>query len=149
MENHISKITTRTLSLSGKAIIINTLILSKITFLSNVFPIPVPIPEETLTEIHTILFNYLWQNKKPEPIARKTLFLPKKKGGLNIKETEAHNYSMRIKHLLTLKQKEHKWMQLAIYWLAKEIYNYNRNYHHLKNNSILKAIKQYLFIIEI
>ena len=56
---------------------------------------------------------------------------------------------MRIKHLLTLKQKEHKWMQLAIYWLAKEIYNYNRNYHHLKNNSILKAIKQYLFIIEI
>ena len=117
MENHIRKITTRTLSLSGKAIIINTLISSKITFLSNVFPTPVPIPEETLTKIHTILFNYLWQNKKPETIARKTLFLPKKKGGLNIKEPEAHNYSMRIKRLLTLKQKEHKppWMQLAIY----------------------------------
>ena len=58
---------------------------------------------------------------------------------------------MRIKHLLTLKQKGHKppWMQLAIYWLAEEIYNYNRNYHQLKYNNILKAIKQYLFIIEI
>ena len=110
MKNYIRKIINRALSLSGKATIIKT------TFLNNIFPIP----EETLTKIHTILFNYLWQNKKPEPIARKTIFLPKKKGGLNIKEPEAHNYSMRIKHLLTLKQKEQEppWMQLAIYWLT-------------------------------
>ena len=85
MENYIRKITTRTLSLNGKAIIINTLILAKTTFISNVFPIP----EETLSKIYTILFNYLWYNKKPEPIARKTLFVPKDKG-LNIKEPVAH-----------------------------------------------------------
>ena len=60
MKNHIRKIINRTLSLSGKTTIINTLILSKTTFLNNIFPIP----EETLTKIHTILFNYLWQNKK-------------------------------------------------------------------------------------
>ena len=50
---------------------------------------------------------------------------------------------MRIKHLLTLKQKEHKppWMYIAIYWLAKEIYNYNKDYHHLKKNNILKSIQ--------
>ena len=143
MENYIRKITTRTISLNGKAIIINTLILSKTTFLSNV----VPTHEETLSKIYTILFNYLWHNKKLEPIARKTLFLPKKKGGLNIKEPEGHTYSMRIKHLLTLKQKEHKptWMQIATYWLAKEIYNYNKDYHHLQNNNILKAIKSVPF----
>ena len=103
MENHIKKKSTRTLSLSGKAKIINTLLLSKTTFLSNIFPLP----EEGITKIYTIFFNYLWYNKKPEPIAQKTLFLPKEKG-LNIKEPEAHNYTMRIKHLLTLKQKEQK-----------------------------------------
>ena len=139
MENHVRKITTRSLSLYGKAIIINTLILSKTTFLSNVFPIL----EQTLSKIYTIHFNYLWHNKKPELIARKTLFLPKCKGGLNIKEPEVHNYSMRIKHLLTLRQKEHKppWMQIATYWLAKEIYNYNKDCYHLKNNNILKTTK--------
>ena len=39
MEKHISKLSTRTLSLYRKTIIINTLILSKTSFLSNVFPI--------------------------------------------------------------------------------------------------------------
>ena len=50
---------------------------------------------------------------------------------------------MRIKYLLTLKQKENKpaWMQIAIYWLAKDIYNYNKNYNHLKHNNITKTNK--------
>ena len=72
------------------------------TFWSNVFPIP----EKIIQKIHTNIFQYLWQNKTPEPIARKTLFLPKDKGGLNIKEPEAHNLAMRIKHLITLKEKQ-------------------------------------------
>ena len=77
MEKHIQKLMTRQLSLYGKSIIINTLILAKTTFLSNIFPIP----EKIIQEIHTNIFQYLWQNKTPEPIARKTLFLPKDKGG--------------------------------------------------------------------
>ena len=68
---------------------------------------------------YTHIFQYLWQNKTPEPIARKTLFLPKNKGGLNIKEPEAHNMAMRIKHLLTLKQSRDQptWTYIAVYWL--------------------------------
>ena len=77
MENHIQKLMTRQLLLYGKSIIINTLILAKTTFLSKVFPIL----EKIIQKIHTNIFQYLWQNKTPEPIARKTLFLPKDKGG--------------------------------------------------------------------
>ena len=40
MENHIRKLTPRNLSLYGKTILINTLILAKTTFLSNILPIP-------------------------------------------------------------------------------------------------------------
>lgn len=76
MEKYVQKIATRQLSLYGKAILINTLILARTTFLSNVFPIP----EQILKKIYNILFNYLWYNKPQEPIARKTLFLQ------NIKE---------------------------------------------------------------
>lgn len=75
MENHIKKLSARQLSLYGKALLINTLILAKTTFLSNVLPIP-----ETITEkVHKNIFHYLWQNNVPEPIARKTLFLAKNK----------------------------------------------------------------------
>ena len=38
MENHINKLTPRILSLQGKVILLNTLILSKTSYLSNIFP---------------------------------------------------------------------------------------------------------------
>ena len=124
-ENHINKLTPRKLSLLGKTIILNTLKLAKTANLSNVFPIP----QNILTQIHKNIFNYLWQNKKEEPIARKALFLQKEKGGLNIKEPEAHKLSMRLKHLLNLKENEKQppWTYIAKYWLAKYFYNYSQD----------------------
>ena len=83
MQNHVNKLSLRQLSLFGKATILNSLILAKTTFLSNVFPIP----DNKITEIHKNIFNYLWQNKKQEPISRKTLFLQKEKGGSKYKRT--------------------------------------------------------------
>lgn len=139
MESNIQKMSTRQISLYGKCILINTLILAKATFLRNIFPIP----EKVLQDIQKIIFKYLWQNKTPEPIARKTSFLPKNKGGLNIKEPESHNISMLIKHPLTLKQKQNQppWMRTAIYWVGKDVFNYNKDFHHLKNNNIIKSNK--------
>ena len=48
MENDINKLSSRILSLNGKVIIKNTLILSKTPYLSNVFPIGT----ETTSKIH-------------------------------------------------------------------------------------------------
>ena len=119
MENHIKKLSVRQLSLYGKALLINTLILAKTTFLSNVLPIPGTITEK----VHKNIFHYLWQNNVPEQIARKTLFLAKNKRDLNLKEPEAHNLPMQIKYLLSLKQKEKQppWMHIATYWLGRHI----------------------------
>ena len=113
MEKHIQKLSPRKPSLLGKAILVNTITLAKTTYLSNIFSIP----ENQIKQIHKYIFAYLWQNKTAQPISRKTLFLPKQQGGLNIKEPEAHNMSMGFKHLLNLKQKEKKapWMHIAIY----------------------------------
>ena len=65
MEKHINKLSTRTLSLYGKTIIINRLILSKTSFLSNVFPIDT----KTTQQVHQKYFNIFG-----------------KKAGTNIKE---------------------------------------------------------------
>ena len=75
MEKHVNKLSSRHLSLNGKAILLNTLILAKCACLSNVFPIP----DKMLSKIHNASFHYLWQNKNIEPIARKATFLPKQK----------------------------------------------------------------------
>ena len=75
MEKHINKLSGGTLSLYGKTIIINTLILSKTFFLSNVFPIDT----KSTQQIHKKIFQYIWKNKQ-EPISRKNLFLNKKLG---------------------------------------------------------------------
>ena len=39
MENHINKLTQRILSLYGKVILLNTLIMSETSYLSNFFPL--------------------------------------------------------------------------------------------------------------
>ena len=39
MKNYINKLSPRVLSLYGKVILLNTLILSKTTYLSNIFPL--------------------------------------------------------------------------------------------------------------
>ena len=97
-QNHINKLSPRELSLMGKAIILNTLILAKTAYLSNIFPIR----QNILTQIHKQIFHYIWP-KNQEHIARKLLYLPKNKGGINIEEPEVHNLAIRIKHLLNLK----------------------------------------------
>lgn len=51
-----------------------------------------------INKIHKIIFQYLWQNQKVEPIGTKTTFLPKQKGRLNVKEPHIHNFAMRLKH---------------------------------------------------
>ena len=137
IKHHSNKLSQRYLTFSGKATILNTLILAKTTFLSNIFPIP----QNVLPKLHKYIFSYIWQNTNVEPISRKTLFLKKEQGGLNIKEPEAHNLAMRLKHLLNLKQhpKQPPWMYLATYWLAKDIYNYSKEFHNLRNNNRAKT----------
>ena len=47
----------RRLSLRGKVVLLNTLILSKVTFLSNIFAIP----NQILKEIQANMFKHIWQ----------------------------------------------------------------------------------------
>ena len=93
MEKHINILSPKMLFLRGKAIIINTFILSKTSHLSNVFPMDAEITHK----IHNKIFKYLWNNKTAEPTAWKIIHLKQKLGGLNLIEPEAHNYAMRIK----------------------------------------------------
>ena len=56
MQNHMHKLSPRELSLISKAIILNTLILAKTAYLSNIFPLT----QDILTQLHKQIFHYIW-----------------------------------------------------------------------------------------
>ena len=111
MENHISKQSPRVLSLCGKVILLNTPILPKATFLGNIFSLD----GVTTPKVYKNIVQYFKNNQKSEPIAIETILFKKKLGGLYLIEPEAHNYGMRLKYLLTLKQNLYPspWKNLA------------------------------------
>ena len=80
------------------------MILSKITFLSNIFPIP----SHILTQIETAMFKNVWPFTTKKPIARKTLYLPKIQGGIRLLEPQKHSLAMRLKHFLLLEDEQNQ-----------------------------------------
>ena len=92
----------RNLSLKGKTIVINTLILSKLWFMANIFPIP----EDLILEINKFVFVYLWKGSVAQSIARETLFLPRDRGSLRILVPLIQGQALRIKYLLQLGKKD-------------------------------------------
>ena len=71
------------------------------TFLSNVFPISATLQQK----IESIIFKHIWKFHKTEPIARKTLLLPKHQGGIGLIHRQHHSLAMRLKYFLKLKEK--------------------------------------------
>ena len=69
----------RKLTLFQKTILINSKVLAKTWYLSHVYPIH----SECGKRIQRCLFKYLW-NGSYEPINRRTMYLPKYKGGCGI-----------------------------------------------------------------
>ena len=129
----------RYLSLRGNAILLNSLILSKVTFLNNVFPITTTLQRG----IENIIFKHIWQFHKTEPIARKTLFLPKHQGGIGLIHPQYHSLAMRLKHFLKLKEKTNQetWIILTRYNLASILYCLHKNVKHIISNNTIKTEK--------
>lgn len=137
LDKQLQQLPRRHLSLRGKAILLNTMILSKITFLSNIFPIPT----HTLIQIETKIFKNIWPFTTKEPIARKTLYLPKIQGGIGLLEPQKHGLAMRLKHFLLLKdeQNQESWALFLKYYLATTLYKLHKIFRYLISNNLLKT----------
>ena len=137
MDKQLQQLSRRHLSLRVKAILLNTMILSKITFLSNIFTIP----NHIITQIETKMFLNIWPFTTKEPIARKTLYIPKIQGGIGLLEPKNHSLAMRLKHFLLLKheQNQESWTSFLIYCLATTLCKLHKTFRYLISNNILKT----------
>lgn len=104
------------LSLKGKKIIINHILLSKLWYLAQA----IPTPTQFLNNITTIIYDFLWNNKKIT-VKRATTQLPISQGGLGILNPHLKVQSLLLKWICRLY--DHKdtgpWKELFEHFLSQ------------------------------
>ena len=139
IKKQIQQLSKRHLSLRGKATLLNFLILSKVTFLSNVFPIATTLQQKT----ENINFKQIYEFHKTEPIARKTLFLSKHQGGIGLIHPQHYSLAMRLRHFLKFKEKANQetWIIVTRYNLASILYRVQKDFKYMISNNTMKTEK--------
>ena len=88
---HLSK---RSLSIRGRAQVSNSLLTSKLWYISSILDMPTNI----LAAIEKQIFTYIWQNK-PERILRKSMYTPLDQGGVGLLNIDAQQKALKLKSL--------------------------------------------------
>ena len=115
--NHLS---TRYLSIKGRALVLNTLALSKIWYTATVLPMPKAFSKKM--EARMALF--LWKDKG-HYLSRFTLNKPLNQGGLSVKNCEIQASALTIKQTNTIitESRNPPWVSFARMWTQKHLHN--------------------------
>ncbi len=90
--NNIKLWSKRYLTLYGKVVVLNTFIISQLIYLMSVLPAP---PDELLSTVNTIIYNFIWNNK-PDKIKRDIMKLPKCLGGISVPDIYLKNIALKV-----------------------------------------------------
>ena len=82
----------RKLSFKGKALVVNSLVISKLNYLVSILPVP----DWVITSIRKAVTEFIWGGNKPK-IKYTNLLLPIEKGGINLCDLGIRRDSFRIK----------------------------------------------------
>ena len=126
----------RSLSLRGKVLLLNSVALSKIWFLSTV----IAIPNWALRTLESHLFKFLWDDKGVEPIQRNTLYRPLHEGGLGLLHPKRQNIALRMQFFLHLTDPNDctPWTYFGRYWMASTLPKFHPPWSFLTANNVPK-----------
>ena len=107
MRKKLNFLSTRKLSIKGRVIALNTLVLAKLWYKASVItmtnhnenPIGAQDYRPLLDEINSLIYNYIWQNSGSEPVAREVLSLPVNTGGLGVINVARQALALRTKQI--------------------------------------------------
>ena len=136
LKSFLDRLRYRPLSLRGKVVILNTMALSKIWFLASV----IHIPAWAITTLESHIFKFLWDTAGPEPIARKTLYLPISRGGLGLLHPICQNLALLLKYFLQIVDPTDTspWLSYGRYWMASRLPKHHPEWRFLSANSVPK-----------
>ena len=101
----------RSLSLSGRVLIINALALSRIWYVASL----VVIPSWAKMELNTLIFNFFWGGKR-DLVARNVIIHPKDMGGFSMVSIELKVYALSIQWVRRLFSSSNGWISLLTFW---------------------------------
>ena len=136
LHSYLTSLRTRTLSLRGKVLILNSIALAPFWHTATILPCPSNLEPRILS----LLFNYLWGKDGQNPIQRKVIFLPLAQGGLGLKDPFLQGAALRLhqlRHIIT-PDSPALWVTLARYWLGLPLSALLPDWSFLRVNSFPK-----------
>ena len=116
----------RMLKLKGKAVLLNSMILSKLWYSSAVLPIG----KDMIVNINKECFSFLWGKNKSEWLKRQVLYNKIEDGGLNLVNVEYKIKSFLVIHICSLLVKPYKkWQGFARFWLKFDLRQYFQDFN--------------------
>jgi exonuclease III len=102
MSESITQLKTRNLSMIGKALVMNSLVTSKLWHLIRI----VPLNKDHIQRIHGMMRSYLWESGRAS-LAWDVVCLPRKLGGLGVISAEHQGKALLIRHITPLIYRYH------------------------------------------
>ena len=106
----------RTLTLSGRVLIINALALSRIWYVALVV-----MPSWAKMELNGLIFNFFWGGKR-DLVARNVVIHPKGMGGFSMVSIELKVYALSIQWVRRLFSSSNGWVSLLTFWFLTALY---------------------------
>ena len=110
----------RSLSLYGKSIIVNVMVLSKLWYLCSVLCIP----ERYIVLIEKEVFSFIW-NSKIELLRRNVCYFPKLNGGINLVDIRMKVSSLHLSQISKIIYRQDlAWTYFGNIWLGIKLKRY-------------------------
>ena len=136
VEKRTTGLALRSLSLRAKAMLVNTLVLSKAWHVGRVF-LP---SESTVRRLDALVFPYVWHPSK-ELISRINMKLPFEKGGVNLLPVRTQCVALQLQDLCKMGDDEGPlWVHFARYWLGDRVSGFLKEWKKLRSNSLPKHV---------
>ena len=130
LEAHLNLWKRRSLSLVGRALLVNALGLSKLNYLATVLIVPNWVKQK----VNSLIWPFLWR-KKFEPVSRQTCFCLKSKGGLGIVNFIKKSYALKISSVVkAVQDTDTKCFYLLRYFLGGRLAGLRGEWKFLRDN---------------
>ena len=106
----------RALSLSGKALMVNALALSRVWYVASL----VHMPSWVRTKLNHLVFKFLWSGK-PDLVCCNVMFHPKEVGGFSVVSIDFKVSSLLVQWVRRLVVCPNAWVFLLKYWLPYRV----------------------------
>ena len=97
LENHLNLWKSRSLSLVGRSLIVNTLGISKLLYLATILPVP----NWVVSEVNNLIWPFLWRCRM-ETVSRQSCYQPFLKGGLGIFNFKIKADALKLASIISL-----------------------------------------------